>query len=67
MKSFKYFDLDATGTLGFPEFVKAVEKIGVHTYTKDQLQQLFGFYDLNADGKVDIKEFSGMLFGNASS
>jgi Ca2+-binding EF-hand superfamily protein len=67
MKNFKYFDLDSTGTVGFPEFIKACEKIGIHTFTKDQFKQLFDFYDLDQDGKVDYKEFAGMVFGNASS
>jgi len=35
MKSLKYYDLDATGTIELPNFIKAIEKIGIHTYNKD--------------------------------
>jgi Ca2+-binding EF-hand superfamily protein len=28
---------------------------------------LFNFYDIDKDGKVDYKEFTGIVFGNASS
>jgi Ca2+-binding EF-hand superfamily protein len=66
MKNFKYFDLDSTNTVGFPEFIKACEKIGIHTFTKDQFKALFDFYDVDQDGKVDYKEFASIVFGNSS-
>jgi len=35
LKNFRFFDLNNSGTVEFPEFLKAVEKIGIQTFDED--------------------------------
>jgi len=45
VRSFKYFDLDNSGTIEPEEFAKAIEKIGIMIPTKQDLDALFKIYD----------------------
>lgn len=44
IKMFKYFDIYDKGSVGFPDFLKAMEKIGLY-YSPEQLKPLFTQYD----------------------
>lgn len=63
MKSFKYFDLNESGFVEPDEFAKAIEKIGIHIPTKQDLNALFKLYDKDNSGGIDYKEFGTELFG----
>lgn len=76
MKAFKYFDLNNNGTVEPDEFSKAIEKIGIMIptkqvslllYTQQDLNALFGIYDVDGSGSLDYKEFSVALYGHAVS
>lgn len=58
---FKYFDIYDKGSVGFPDFLKAMEKIGLY-YSPEQLKPLFTQYDADGSGALDYKEFSGIIF-----
>ena len=45
LKAFKYFDLNNSGDVCFQEFTKAIEKIGVLTFSE---QVTFKFNDISA-------------------
>ncbi|CAG9313621.1 unnamed protein product [Blepharisma stoltei] len=63
LKSFKYFDMDNSGTLSFEEWTKALEKVGMTYQDPKRLQELFNIYDVDSNGTLDYKEFSAVLFG----
>lgn len=63
MKAFKYFDLNDNGTVEPEEFAKAIEKIGIQIPTKQDLDMLFGIYDVDGSGGITYKEFSDGVFG----
>lgn len=78
MKSFKYFDLNNNGTVEPDEFAKAIEKIGIMIPTKSvsrmfqiyllqDLDVLFGLYDVDGSGSLSYKEFSSALYGRPQS
>jgi len=58
LQSFKYFDMDNSGSLSPAEFSKAVEKIGIMIPTKQDLQTLFNIYDVDQNGTIDYREFA---------
>lgn len=64
-KAFKYFDLNDNGTVEPDEFAKAIEKIGIQIPTKQDLNTLFGIYDVDRSGTLDYQEFSAALFGKS--
>jgi len=63
MKAFKFFDLNESGHVEPDEFAKAIEKIGIHIPTKQDLNALFGLYDKDGSGGIDYKEFGSEVFG----
>lgn len=67
LKSFKYFDLNNNGSVDLNEFLKVVEKIGIPIFNKQDFVDLFNYYDVDSDAKLDYKEFSAMIFGNSSA
>ena len=61
---FKYFDIYDRGCVSFPDFMRAMEKIGLY-YTAEEVLPLFeSIYDVDANGSLDYKEFSALVFGN---
>ena len=51
------------GTCQPDEFAKALEKIGLIIPTKRELDMLFQYYDSDASGALDYKEFTAILVG----
>ena len=66
LKSFKYFDLDNSGTVELHEWFKALEKIGIVINNQAAVENLFREYDIDGNGSLNYKEFSGGIFGSAS-
>ena len=62
LKSFKHFDKDEDGCVDLDEWGKAVEKIGIVIRSPEDLQHLFTYYDTQQTGKLNYKEFAGILF-----
>jgi Ca2+-binding EF-hand superfamily protein len=62
IKMFKYFDIYDKGEVSLPEFMKAMEKIGLY-YNLQEMTPLFNQYDADRSGKLDYKEFSCIVFG----
>lgn len=61
MKTFKYYDLNNNGKLEFNEFQKGIEKLGINTFSRVQLNELFKFYDTDDSGELNYKEFSKVV------
>lgn len=57
---FQSFDLDSSGTLDAKELLPALTKLGVAT-SSDEVQQILHAWDANADGHVDLLEFSALV------
>jgi len=61
IRSFKYFDLNNNGSIEPEEFAKAIEKIGIMIPTKQDLDSLFGIYDVDQSGSIEYKEFTSKV------
>ena len=66
LKAFKYFDLSNTNLSDKQTFVKAVMKIGITGFTEKNISSLFDQYDTEKVGKINYKDFIGILFNNPS-
>lgn len=64
MKAFKYFDLDNSGYCSPKEFLKTVLKIGITSFTDENLLEIFNHYDVDQSGGLDYKEFTAIITGN---
>lgn len=62
LKSFKYFDLDNSGSCSKTEFMKALIKIGVNSVDEENIDEVFFIYDKDKNGEIDYKEFVSVLF-----
>jgi Ca2+-binding EF-hand superfamily protein len=51
-------DADNSGSLDFPEFYQL---LAPHVKVEEQATKLFGVFDKNQDGQIDIKEFVSSL------
>ena len=73
-KVFKEFDKDNSKTIGFEEFIVAMERFGLCTaadsrtdvsgVTLEAVRALFDRYDIDGEGDLSFKEFERGLFGN---
>ena len=70
-RAFSDFDTDGSGAVSMGEFVKALERFGMHTTGQrpgvgglpmDVVQSLFDKYDKDGSGSIDYKEFCVALF-----
>lgn len=66
MKCFKFFDFANSGEVNFPTFSRAIAKMGVVVEDED-LQDFFGYYDMNDNGTLDYNEFSSIIFQKAGN
>ena len=67
-ESFKLFDIDGSGAIESGEFLKAMERFGLHVRGKGKVGiggfkesvvlALFDRYDKDASGSLDFREFS---------
>ena len=71
MKVYKMFDTDGSGAVSMSEFVKTLERFGMHVAGQrpgigglpmDVVQSLFDKYDKDSSGQIDYKEFTAALF-----
>lgn len=70
-KAFGDFDTDGSGAVSMSEFVKALERFGMHVAGQrpgigglpmDVVQSLFDKYDKDSSGQIDYREFTAALF-----
>ena len=66
LKAFKYFDLSNTNLCDRDTFLKAVMKIGITGYSEQNIISVFDFYDTDNTGKINYKDFIGILYNNPS-
>ena len=66
LKAFKYFDLSNTNLSDKETFLKAVMKIGITGFTEQNIISVFDCYDTNNTGKINYKDFIGILYNNPS-
>jgi calcyphosin len=60
--SFRYFDINESGTIDYSEFFAAMSKLNF-VGVQREIESLFNRYDEDASGQIDYKEFSYHLFG----
>lgn len=69
--AFKALDTDGSGGVSIDEFIKALERFGMHVagmrpgvggLRKDVVQALFNKYDADGSGTISYKEFTDALF-----
>ena len=66
LKAFKYFDLSNTNLSDKITFIKAVMKIGITGFSEKDIATLFDIYDTEKQGKINYKDFIGLLYNNPS-
>ena len=66
LRAFKYFDLSNTSFCDKKSFINAVMKIGITGFSDKNLSSLFDFYDTEKVGKINYKDFIGILYDNPS-
>ena len=66
LKAFKYFDLSNTNLSDKQTFIKTVMKIGITGFTEQNISSIFDFYDSENIGKINYKDFIGILYNNPS-
>lgn len=71
--AFKALDSDGSGGVSLEEFIKALERFGMHVagmrqgvggLPKDTVQALFNKYDADGSGTISYKEFTDALFAD---
>lgn len=71
--AFKALDTDGSGGVTLDEFIKALERFGMHVagmrqglggLPRDTVQALFNKYDSDGSGNISYKEFTDALFAN---
>ena len=65
LKNFKYFDEDETNNCNVDTFLKVVAKVGVLSFSEEELIQIFNYY---SKGKkyLNYKDFVSLIFNNES-
>jgi len=66
LRAFKYFDLSNTNLCDKENFVKTVMKIGITGFTEKNISSIFEIYDTEKTGKINYKDFIGILYHNPS-
>ena len=66
LRAFKYFDLSNTNLTDKNTFIKTVMKIGITGFTEEDIASFFDSYDINKTGKINYKDFIGLLYKNPS-
>jgi Ca2+-binding EF-hand superfamily protein len=71
--AFKSLDSDGSGGVSVDEFIKALERFGMHVQgmrpgvgglPKDTVQALFNKYDTDGSGNISYKEFTDALYAD---
>ena len=65
LKNFKYFDEDGTNHCDSDIFFQVISKVGVLSFSKDELTQLFDYYS-NGQKYLNYKNFIAEVFKNES-
>ena len=66
LKAFKYFDLSNTSLSDKQTFIRTMMKIGITGFTEDNIGDVFKIYDMDKTGKINYKDFIGILYNNPS-
>ena len=54
-------DTDGDGVVDIPEFSHALKQAGFNAMSEQEIRALFGTFDLNGDGKLELSELQPML------
>ena len=66
LRAFKYFDLSNTNLCDKHSFINTVMKIGITGFSEQSISQIFDIYDTEKVGKINYKDFIGILYNNPS-
>ena len=66
LRAFKYFDLSNSNLSDKNTFIKTVMKIGITGFSEENISSIFKFYDTENSGKINYKDFIGILYNNPS-
>ena len=58
---FKTMDKDNSRKIDYSEFKRGLFSLGFSDLKEAELRQLFNEFDLNKDGKIDYREFVGIM------
>ena len=61
LKAFKYFDLDNSGQCSKKEFLHTILKIGVTSFSEQEILSIFDYFDVDNSGQLDYKEFTSVI------
>ena len=65
LKNFKYFDEDYTNKCDPQTFIQVISKVGVLSFSEEELIQLFDYYS-KGQKLLNYKNFIGEVFNNDS-
>ena len=66
LRAFKYFDLSNTNLSDKETFIRTVMKIGITGFSEQNIASVFDLYDTENSGKINYKDFIGLLYNNPS-
>ena len=66
LRAFKYFDLSNTNLCDKQSFIKTVMKIGITGFKEEDIGSIFEVYDSENSGRINYKDFIGILYNNPS-
>ena len=66
LRAFKYFDLSNTNLSDKKTFINTVMKIGITGFSEENISSIFDIYDTENTGKINYKDFIGILYNNPS-
>ena len=66
LRAFKYFDLSNTNLCDKQSFIKTVMKIGITGFKEQDIGSIFELYDSENTGRINYKDFIGILYNNPS-
>ena len=66
LRAFKYFDLSNTNLSDKKTFINTVMKIGITGFSEENISSIFEIYDTENTGKINYKDFIGILYNNPS-
>ena len=66
LKAFKYYDLSNSGTCNETNFIKTIRKIGIVSYTDDELLSFYSTYTQTSPN-LNYKEFITNLYNSSST
>ena len=66
LKAFKYYDLPNRGFCTQDQFVRTMAKIGITSFSPEEVAEFYKLYNVNEENELDYREFVSQLYSNKS-